>query len=1245
MKTRQFSKEEKLEYFDKIIIDLQNENYKSISNKELLDRFKTYGVVFKGNEFTKLKIRELLIQNNITPYNLKPKEKYFYFDKLLQELIDTGVSVLSNNELSKKMYENYKVKINEYDIAKLGLRKLLEKNNIYPPKLNNHVKNIIDKTITHILENEIEITNVTQFHKYSKQFGSVCRSSMDNNIDYIQQKIEIKNIKPTKRIKAQDMSDEEIIVIAAKYYTKKNVYHITASEIRQFANSRYRTVNIEVIKEYATFLKNNYDIELVGQNTNIDENIKQDIDEILTFLKKSKRRYSILEVDSIDEVSNISDSFVVEKMLKTNLKKEWEIYLDDYIAWLAKSRINVRNGLLSKTNELKIDTEKKRMLTLTHQDLDIKKMNVSDIILLTERKTKSASKSYGVHIQNMYISFLFFLHAKNKIILPFSYLYDICFSHRKVQVELPYYLANHSINNNMLKAIQENRLNVKDDKYKRIFQFFLLSLPRNFSIKKIEYKHLVPLLNRNKNDFKRVSEILNTLGANILDDKPKFKYVDRYIKYTKIEKYNKLVKIFNKAMNRAYKLGNYVKEKSVYKDWSIAYADFFEFLESNYQDEALSESFLYKIFDYPDEENILTYQEYVQKLKVSQNTKDRKFTPLIVSFSGDCPYKSLGNLKDKKPVFDNTSKNNDTRKKRGAIKSFVALAKIEDILRNRPPKSDYYKKLNIDAKYTDWWEHYDIVAPMEPLILLMHLYIPARGINFRLADRNSFLVKNESGNVSGYHFTHDKNKKRKTPYIAPNIWGDDLKIIENFVEYSKIHFPNQKAIKYDKQNPNGIVPLFPNAKGTGFYTEGQHMNYWKRVLLKAQVELNSEDNTENIILVYLKNSKAEMPKKSEDVDNLSQAYMDNFDVRYDLHSLRHTGATRYANAGMPLGLLKLLTGHIDLNVLQLVYIEIDEARMIKVWEELQGTNLSGLNLADAGSKLIDNIKKVTKEILLENNPEQLLSLLKKEKYLTIGSYLSSTNLVIYSLEDFSKIDPVFWTFKRTGICTSSTCPQGLENRCSLCPHFLTSPAYMHEISAQVNLQNYRLSKYINMIKENHKNGNHENNMAIRTSAQLELEEMLGWTEILKALDEIRIVTENEQNIETQSSLVDVATTQESLFKLAPIKNSDHSLLKLVYDGLALKQFDHESMQDASEKLITKLIRYAAKNGKFAEIDGKDKYEIFEWFKPVYNEVLRLEKDAYSQEKLSNILSFLSDTPVINSLEQSSIKQLAHKEEK
>lgn len=1245
MKIHGFSKEEKLEYLDKVIIDLKKESYKSASNKEIIDRFKKYGVYLNGAEFSKLHIRQSLIQHNITPTNLSAEEKQFYFKQLLQELIDQGTDILTNSELIKKMYDNYKVKISEIEISRLEFRKLLDENNIYTTKSKNHVKDIIDKTIINILENEIKINNVSQFHKYAEQFGNVSRGSIDNNIDYIQQKIDIKNIKSTKRIEAQEMSDEEIIIIAAKYYTKKNVYRITAAEIRSFTNSRFRTVNIEVIREYASFLKDRYDIDIVGHNTNIDENIKQSIDEIVTFLRESKRRYSVSEVDSIDEVSNIDDSFIVNKTLESELAKQWELYLTDYIIWLAESRINVKNGLLSELNKLKIDTDKKKLLTLTHTDLNINKMNFSDIVLLTQIKNKASNKAYGIHVQNMYIGFLLFLHAKNKIIFPFSYVYDICYSERKVQSELPYYLSEHSINKNLMDSIQENRLSIKDDKYKRIFQFSLLTLARNFSVKKIEYKHLAPLLNRNKNDFKRVSEILNTLGANIVDEKPKFKYVDRYIKYTKIEKYKKLVEIFNKAMNRAYKLGSYSKEKSVYKDWSISYADFFDFIASNYENKTLSESFLYKIFDYPNEENILTYQEYIQNLKASQNTKDRKFTPLIVAFSGDNPYKSLNNIKDKKPLFENTSEAKDTRKKRGAIKSFVALAKIEDILRNRPPKSDYFKKLNIDTKYTDWWAHYDIVAPFEPLILLMHLYIPARGINFRLADRNSFLVKNESGNVKGYHFTHDKNKKRKTSYIAPNIWGDDLKIVEDFVEYSKVHFPNQKAIKYDKQNPHGIVPLFPNSKGTSFYTESQHMSYWKRVLLRAQIELNSEGNTENIILIYSKKSDLELPKESSEVDNLSQAYMDNFDVRYDLHSLRHTGATRYANAGMPLGLLKLLTGHIDLNVLQLVYIEIDEARMIQVWNELQNTNLSGLNLADAGIKLIDNVKKVTKEMLLENNSEKLLEFLKQGNYLTIGSYLNSNDLVVYSIEDFSKIDPIFWTFKRTGICTSLTCPQGLENRCSLCPHFLTSPAYMHEISAQVNLQNYRLSKYINMIKENHKNGNHENNMSIRASAQLELEEMLGWTEILKALDEIRIVTDNEQNIETQSNLVDTDITQEPLFNLAPIRNSDHALLKVVYDGLALKQFDHESMQDASQSLITKLIRYAARHGKFSEIDGKDKYEIFEWFKPVYNEVLLLEKDAYSQERLSNILSLLSDKPVINSLECSSIKQLTHKEDK
>jgi len=738
---------------------------------------------------------------------------------------------------------------------------------------------------------------------------------------------------------------------------------------------------------------------------------------------------------------------------------------------------------------------------------------------------------------------------------------------------------------------------------------------------------------------------LNTLGANIIIDKAKEKYTEKYNMYKKYNKYSKLIELFNKTMNRVYKLGEYSREDNIYKKWSTQYALFFDFIEENYTNSNISESFLYQIFDYPDEERVLTYQEYIQEQKLSASSKDNRFTPLIVAFSNSDIYPSLNTLKDKKPIFNNTSESDSAQQKRAPITNPIVLTKLEDILRNRPPKSDYFNRLNIDEKYTKWWSHYEEIAPFEPLILLMHLYIPARGINFRLADRNSFLVKNEQSITTGYHFTHDKNKKRKKPYIAPNIWGDDLEIIEDFVEYSKIHFNTLKPIKYDKQNPKGILPLFPNSKGNSFYSESQHMKYWKRVLLKAQIELNNEKHEEDILLIY-PNADIKIPTSPNDVNKFSQSEMEKFTIRYDLHSLRHTGATRYANAGMPMGLVALLTGHMDMNVLQDVYIELDEEKMISLWQNMQYVDIGdGMSLSKAGKALIDYVHQTAKEVLLEESPEKLLSFLEKEKFITIGAYVSEGILTKYTLEDFSKIDPVFWSFRSNGICTSSQCPQGFENRCSLCPHFMTSQIYAQKIVMQINLQNFRLGKYVNMIIENREQGNPQNNENIRKSALLEAEDMIGWTKILRTLDESLAAVAEEEVSTNQKELVSTEIMEKPIFSLAHIVNSDHALLKLVYDGLESKEFEHESLQDASEKIVGKIIRYAARNGKYKEIDGADKYGILEWFYPVYQNVKSLEKNAGKNDELLEILNGLSEKPSENLARLKEIKTIETKEEK
>jgi len=1242
--------EEKKNIFQNILREINDVGLVRITTKEIIERFKEKGCFLKSDQFENLQIRKILKQHDVLSCKLSKEEKQEYFPKFIKYLLEEKISSITNKKLISLMKEKYEVTLRETEIVKLGLRELLKENGISTVKeVLINKKKIIDKTLTDVIDNNIKITSVTQLHKIAQKYGQISRSTLDNNLDYIQSKIKIENIKSTKRLKALNITDKEIMIETAKHYMKKNIYKLTASELRKYTNSNYRTVDIEIVKSYKSFLKDNYDIEIISID-NIQENKNYHVEEVLHYFSNNKLPYKVEEVDSVDNIQKVNsiknDVFYIDKKLEEKLENYWKIYLDIYIQWLSQERINVQNSLLNNNNTLKIDTEKKQVITLSHKKLNINNISFVQLVQLSMLTSKSANKSYGIHMQNMYIGFLLYLYAINQIVMPFSYVYDVCYSEKKVQKELPYFIKSHNANRQLFQAIKEKRLNIKDNKYKRIFQFFLLTLPVNYPVEAIKYSDLYEIKIRSEHDFKRVSEILNTLGASIEFDKPQYIYVDNYHKYIKKEKYNSLIKIFNEAMNRACKLGSYSREKNVYKNWSTQYAYFFDFIEENYANRVITEDFLYRLFNFPDEKNILTYQEFIQNQRLSSNTKDGRFTPLIVAFAENSKYISIRNLKDKKPVFENTSIDTNIRQKRAPITNPNALIKIEDILRNRPPKSNYHKILNIDEQFTGWWKHYHYVAPFEPLILLAHLYIPARGINFRLADCDSFLVKNDKGDTTGYHFTHDKKKKRKTPYIAPNIWGDNLELLEKLTQYVKIHFPYLKRIKYDKQNPQGILPLFPNAKGNSFYSEEQHMKYWKRVLLKAQIEFNNEENEENILLIFPVSNIA-IPSKPEDVDILSQGDMEKFQVRYDLHSLRHTGATKYANAGMPMGLVALLTGHIDMNVLQSVYVELDIQKMIEMWNDLENVDIGNGTLAEAGRKLINNIEATAKEFLNEKSPEKLLIFLEERNFVSIGSYLNKTELTLYELEDFSKTDPVFWSFRRNGICTSAQCPQGLENRCSLCPYFMTSPVYIHEIAMHINLQNFRLAKYGNLIIENRKKGNPGDNENIRKSAQIEMEEMLGWIKILQALDEVRLMLDKNVVIANNDNknLTVQDTKEKSVFSLASIVNSDHSLLKLVYESLELKEFGHESFQDAAEKLVGKIIRYAARNSCFEEIDGIDKYQILEWFRPVYQNILSLEKDNRQKNKLEHILNLLSDKSSANLIDLKETTLLENKEEK
>lgn len=1166
---------------------------------------------------------------------LEEKRKVFV-EHILPDLISRERTHISNTELMKVFKNDYGYNLSEIQLNNMNLRGLLEQNGILDSRTYQEkvTRSILDNTIQYIQENNIEIQHVNHFHDLSQKFGQICRVTIDNHLNYIAKKIPLKKLSGNRRIKNLDIADKELVAMAGKYYLAKNIFQVRAADMRRYIFERYRPVDIQIIYDSKDFLLKNYGIVVLNKDIT-DKSVSltstsQIKDYLRSFEKPIKVKYITSKINSYS--ANDEDSFIVLERIKNNLETLWKNFLQLYVEGLVGSRINVKNGVLDQSGKLSLDTDKKKVVFLLHDDLHIRNLELVDIIKLSYNNILSSQKHYGIHFQNLYISFLLFLYSRDLLLLPFSYLHEVCYKGKKVTMELAYFMARNEVNKQLLRAIQENRLEEKDDKYKRIIQFFLLSFPNDHKISDIKYEDVSILRNKQKKDFNRVVKTLNSLGADIDSKAPKMKYVNAFIKYKKNPKYNQLIELFEKTMNRVAKLGSYGNEQDVFKDYSGAYSKFIDFLDANFSNNEITENFLYRVFNYPDEANILTYQEYTEELNVSSNTKERRFTPLIVAFQ-QSDWKSLHHIKDNKPLFsDSGIKKGKTLHK--PITNYDALEKIKEVLTMHPPVSDYYKVLNIDERHTSWWPHYSKVAPFEPLILLMHLHIPARGGNFRHADRNNFLEYNEKNTVVGYHFGHDKNKKRKKPYIAPNIWQNELGFVEDLVAYSKVHFPNLKPIKVDKQNPQGIVPLFPNADGTGFYTEAMHMKYWKKVLLKAQILLNNDPEAEQCSLIYSKEEATGMPKTLEEVDLLSEGEMDNFTPVYTLHSLRHTGATRYANAGMPYGLLMLLTGHVDPSTLQNIYVEIDRAKMLREWEEVSRKTLGEIGMSIDTTDLFLEIDKKLKQVLSTKNPKEIFEFLEQGKFISIGSYLGQSDLIQYTNEDFSKIDPIFWTPKGTGYCTSNTCPNGLENRCSLCPYFITSSLFLEAITAFINLQNQRLIKYVNMIITNRENGLANDNQALRKSAQIELEDLMGWMEIIKAVDNVsgdNLSAGNEESKSKELQVVDKVET--AIYNVTKSHNPEHTLLRVVFENLEAKRFVHEGMFDAMETLVGKLIRYAAKNGRYMEINGKDTIQILEWFQPQYRSMIECGRKSGDMSVLVNFLEEFADISINNGLKQ------------
>ncbi|WP_024787414.1 tyrosine-type recombinase/integrase [Lebetimonas sp. JH369] len=269
----------------------------------------------------------------------------------------------------------------------------------------------------------------------------------------------------------------------------------------------------------------------------------------------------------------------------------------------------------------------------------------------------------------------------------------------------------------------------------------------------------------------------------------------------------------------------------------------------------------------------------------------------------------------------------------------------------------------------------------------------------------------------------------------------------------------------------------------------------------------ADKGNKNIHFVYLTEEGKEKLNKEffesvEELNNATNEFIDNYvKTIYDIHTFRVTGVTRYLEAGLPINVVMILTGHTNPNIMLNVYNKLtneDKRRLLKS-AELK-------IMFDNPSKLEENTDEFIKKEILpnydENNPDKLKSILSKNYLFTPEVKKSSKSTAkVNSIEDIAKISPLNWIPVAGGICPNVACPDGREKKCSLCPYFITGIYFIDGVIFRANnavLNFYQKVEEYNLSKDKSK----------VDDLELLMEEIYGWYEILN-----RIQKEQNQSIE------------------------------------------------------------------------------------------------------------------------------------
>ncbi len=518
-----------------------------------------------------------------------------------------------------------------------------------------------------------------------------------------------------------------------------------------------------------------------------------------------------------------------------------------------------------------------------------------------------------------------------------------------------------------------------------------------------------------------------------------------------------------------------------------AVVNFFHYLMKYYPDSKIDIKVVEEIFEPNNPVNL--YEILSTKQSSAQATLNK-----IVKFLVYC---DLFSMKAKKNIPKRKSKVSRSPYRSAMPKDMIVH--ILDIIKNRPP----LLKTTWDRNKADisWWKFE--VYPIYPLMMLFGYYIPVRGEQVRnLCRAKSFIIKEDI--LQTLVINTDKNVNRKELQEIPCVW-DDLQIFVPFLKWHKEYYKNIPLVKYhnDVNSPwEDIEPLFNTPQYLEPIAQKTHYAYHKKLLCQYQLEIIEKAKSEKKdiypVIAWAKKGKKFFESVLE-LNRCSIKRLDDIEIMYDLHSLRVTGATRYLESGLGIKVVMMLTGHTTPDTLLRVYVNLtlDEKK-----DKLKSA-IKNIYFGEPKELLESTADLISGELVdaYEKGGDRLSDALKQNHLFSLERQLpegSTFTKYTPGIEIATRNHPSTWSPLVHGLCPAVTCPDGREHKCSLCPYLITGRFFANGIASKANQALAKFQRDSLQKEEEEKKG--YKNSALANSLELQLEEILGWWEIIEKID-------------------------------------------------------------------------------------------------------------------------------------------------